>query len=136
MIYLDTICANADRHTKNYGVLRDTATEQFLGLAPIFDNNIALISRGYTTTLLSEKHILVSMFKDFILNNELARSYYEEIDQDFITEELLNELIGRTGFDVDKQKVIDFVLSGVSVIQNLLASQQKKNDNDFGISLS
>lgn len=136
MIYLDTICANVDRHTKNYGVLRDTATGQFLGLAPNFDNNIALISRGYPTTLLSEKHMLVRVFKDFILNNELARSYYEEIDQDFITKELLNELIDRTGFDVDRQKVIDFVLSGVSVIQNLIPSQEMKNDNDFGINLS
>ena len=135
MIYLDTICANVDRHTKNYGVLRDTSTGEVLGLAPNFDNNIALISRGYPTKLLSEKHMLVSVFKEFILNNEQARSYYEEIDQVSITQELLNDLIDKTGFDVDKQKVIDFVLSGVSVIQDLIPHQEMNIKNDFDISL-
>lgn len=135
MIYLDTICANVDRHTKNYGVLRDVKTGQILGLAPNFDNNIALISHGYPTNLLSEKHMLVALFKDFILNNEQARKYYEEINQNFITEELLRELISETGFDVDCQKVIDFVLSGVSVIQNLIPSQEMDNKNDLDIGL-
>lgn len=135
MIYLDTICSNFDRHTNNYGVLRDTETGQVIGLAPNFDNNIALISRGYPANLLSEKHVLVSSFKDFILNNELARSYYEEIDQTVITKNLLDELITDTGFEVDRQKVIDFVLSGVSVLQNLIPSQEMRGDNTFGMTM-
>ena len=42
-----TFCLNADRHTNNYGVLRDPDSGKVLRLAPNFDNNIALISNGY-----------------------------------------------------------------------------------------
>ena len=51
MIFLDTIVANPDRHTNNFGLLCDVNTGSFIGLAPNFDNNMALISRGYLTLL-------------------------------------------------------------------------------------
>ena len=41
MIFLDTVLANPDRHTNNYGVLRDPHTGELTGLAPNFDNNMA-----------------------------------------------------------------------------------------------
>lgn len=31
MLFLDTICANLDRHTFNYGVLRNTETGEIIG---------------------------------------------------------------------------------------------------------
>ena len=34
MLFLDTICANPDRHTFNYGVLRNPDNGDVLGLAP------------------------------------------------------------------------------------------------------
>lgn len=47
MLFLDTVCANPDRYTFNFGILRDAKSRDILGLAPNFDNNMALISRGY-----------------------------------------------------------------------------------------
>lgn len=47
MIFLDTIVANPDGHTANLGLLRSTETGKLLGFAPVFDHNMALISRGY-----------------------------------------------------------------------------------------
>ena len=44
MIFLDALLLNPDRHTNNYGFLRDSNTGEFIGLAPIFDNNLALFS--------------------------------------------------------------------------------------------
>ena len=125
MIYLDTICSNLDRHTFNYGVLRNTVTGDVLGLAPNFDNNITLISRGFPENLLYRKHTLINLFIRFISNNELARRYYEEIDQSVITKDLIDELIADTGFEVDRQKVIDFVLSVTSVLQNTTLYQEE-----------
>lgn len=43
MIFLDTICFNMDRHTFNYGLLRNIETGEFQ-FAPIYDNNISLLS--------------------------------------------------------------------------------------------
>ena len=47
ILFMDALCFNMDRHTKNYGILRDRDTGKVLRMAPNFDNNIALISRGY-----------------------------------------------------------------------------------------
>ena len=47
MIFLDTIVANPDRHTANFGLLRDIKTGKLIGFAPLFDHNMALIARGY-----------------------------------------------------------------------------------------
>lgn len=44
MMVFDAITANRDRHAGNYGFLRDNKTGEILGLAPIFDNNVALFA--------------------------------------------------------------------------------------------
>ena len=36
-----------DRHEYNFGILRNSDTGEIISLAPFFDHNIALISRGY-----------------------------------------------------------------------------------------
>ena len=43
MIFLDTIVTNPDRHTANFGLLRNTKTGELTGFAPVFDHNMALI---------------------------------------------------------------------------------------------
>lgn len=35
MVWLDAVCFNMDRHTQNYGVLRDVETGEILSLAPL-----------------------------------------------------------------------------------------------------
>ena len=52
---MDTIIFNMDRHTQNFGFLRDIDTGEIISLAPNFDNNVALISRGYPKDVSREK---------------------------------------------------------------------------------
>jgi len=47
MCYFDGLIYNMDRHEHNFGVLRDNHTGEILSLAPLFDHNISMISRGY-----------------------------------------------------------------------------------------
>jgi len=47
MCYFDGLIYNMDRHEHNFGVLRSSDTGEILSLAPFFDHNISLISRGY-----------------------------------------------------------------------------------------
>lgn len=42
MLVFDAVAANVDRHGANFGVLRDNATGRVVGMAPIFDHNLAL----------------------------------------------------------------------------------------------
>lgn len=47
ILFMDALCFNMDCHTNHYGFLRERATGKIVSIAPNFDNNIALISRGY-----------------------------------------------------------------------------------------
>ncbi len=129
MIYLDAVCFNMDRHTRNYGVLRDMDTGEVLGLAPNFDNNIALISRGYPKNIKREQDRLIGLFAAFISESPAARQIYEEIDTSVITTETLQSCIKKTGFTVDEQAVCTFILNGARLVREMisdLAIQQKE----------
>lgn len=105
LIFMDTLCFNMDRHTNNYGVLRDAETGKVVKLAPNFDNNIALISRGYTKTEASEKDLLITLWKEFVKENNIA---FEIPQLERETVKLIAESIE---IDADKAYVTDFVMN-------------------------
>lgn len=113
-----------DRHTKNYGILRDTQTGKVIGLAPNFDNNIALISRGYPKSIERSNDKLIELFVEFIENNETARDMYKAIDTDSITESMINKLIDQTSFEVDKDHISKFILNGYKLVQKRIVEQK------------
>lgn len=112
ILYMDALCFNVDRHTNNYGILRDRKSGELVGMAPNFDNNMALISRGYLVVenvrapqktsgvfirdfleLLKERGISYTPPKlDGALVRELAATTLpdEEIDRNYVVEFILN----------------------------------------------
>ena len=62
IIFMDALVLNPDRHTDNYGLLRNRATGEILSLAPNFDNNLALISRGYSSDSVPAANPLIKWF--------------------------------------------------------------------------
>ena len=78
IIYLDTLCFNMDRHTKNYGVLRDVETGAVLRMAPNFDNNVALFARGIPENLKRTNDKLVSLFCDLLERDNRALEIVEK----------------------------------------------------------
>lgn len=46
LIYIDAVCCNQDRHSKNFGILRDIHSGAFVSLAPNYDYNISLFGDG------------------------------------------------------------------------------------------
>lgn len=110
MIYLDTVCFNMDRHTQNYGVLREVDTGKVLSLAPNFDNNIALISRGYPKV---ERHKdrLVEDFSDF-------RRQHPELVFPPVTREMIETCCNRIPLSVDQKFVVSFIMNGQERIFN------------------
>lgn len=112
LIYLDTICMNMDRHTKNYGILRDTKTGQILSLAPNYDNNISLISRGYPKNINRDNDFLIELFLGLLSENDNANKLYKETFIPKITREMLCECIDTIPIEVDKEFIINFILNG------------------------
>ena len=84
MLFLDTICANPDRHTFNFGILRDIDTGDVLGLAPNFDNNMALISRGYPKNIKRKNDILVSLFNELLEFDNRLKKYIPPLTEKII----------------------------------------------------
>lgn len=105
VIFMDTLCFNMDRHTNNYGVLRDAETGKIVKLAPNYDNNIALISRGYTKTEVSENDLLISLWREFLSGNNI------DFKKPHLTRETVQQIANGIDIDVDKEYVIEFIMN-------------------------
>ena len=112
MIFMDTICANPDRHTNNFGLLRDTQTGKMIGFAPDFDNNMALISRGYPSKS-GSKDMLISLFHELMEEYPDYRAYIPQV-----TEDVVREVIAQLNMRVRSQFIVEFVLGRYEKVYN------------------
>lgn len=111
MLFLDTICANPDRHTFNFGILRNTDTGDIIGLAPNFDNNMALISRGYPKITNSKNDLLVRLFNDLLKYDESLKIYVPHL-----TEDMINDTIKSVGMRVKSKHIVEFIMNRYALI--------------------
>jgi hypothetical protein len=111
MIFLDTVIANPDRHTGNFGLLRDTDTGKIMGLAPVFDHNMALISRGYPNKP-KKNDMLISLFNDLLRKYPKFRQHIPSFNR-----QTVGEIIDKLNIRVRKQDVIDLVMSRYELIE-------------------
>lgn len=79
LIYTDTICYNVDRHTENYGLLRNPDTGEIISLSPNYDNNIALVSNG-SLQCPTEKDALIQYYMELLRNNSKAREMFQALN--------------------------------------------------------
>ena len=112
MIFMDTICANPDRHTNNFGLLRDTQTGELIGFAPNFDNNMALISRGYPSKS-GSKDMLISLFHELMEEYPDYRAYIPQV-----TEDVVREVIAQLNMRVRSQFIVEVVLGRYEKVYN------------------
>lgn len=114
MIFLDTITANPDRHTGNFGLLRDVQTGKLLGLAPNFDNNMALIARGYPTST-QKNDLLIALFNELIQKYPEYKMYIPKV-----TEQTVKSIIKKLNMKVKSKTVIDLVMSRYKAVKHSL----------------
>lgn len=113
MLFMDTICANPDRHTNNFGLLRDAKTGQVLGFAPNYDNNMALIARGYPAkTKVNSKDVLITLFNEMISEYPEYKKYIPELN-----EETIRNVLEKINMKVKTQVIIDLVMSRYNLIK-------------------
>jgi len=110
LIFLDTIVANPDRHTNNFGLLRDTKTGEFIRLAPNYDNNIALISRGYPSKPKSSD-LLIFLYNELINEYPEYREYIPTV-----SEEIVYQVITKLNMRVKTQTIIEIVMSRYNLL--------------------
>ena len=135
IIWLDTICYNMDRHTGNFGFLRDLNSGKILSMAPNFDNNIALISRGYPQDKKREKDGIIRFFREFLAKNATARQMIRKMNFPEITMELLEDCLNAVPIEVDRDFIKTFILSGQAIVEELIHSEDISEDEDSSMGL-
>ena len=63
IIFIDTLISNPDRHTFNYGLLKNKNSGDIICMAPNFDNNLSLMATNDITKTRSND-ILIKLFSD------------------------------------------------------------------------
>ena len=130
IVWMDTICYNMDRHTENFGFLRDVHTGEIVSMAPNYDNNIALISRGYLNTTDREHDGLISFFREFLKNNQTAKAMYQNMQLPTITEEVINECFDEIPIEADRDFIRAFILNGQHVVRDAIYEVVGENDTE------
>ena len=120
MIYLDSVCYNMDRHTNNYGLIRNMNTGQISSLAPNFDNNIALIANGYPKDVSREKDGLIKFFFEFIDNNQPAKAMLKSLNIPCVTKDMIEFCLNKIPIGVDNEFIIRFILNGQRIIRDYI----------------
>lgn len=115
ILFMDAVCANPDRHSFNLGVLRNVETGEIIKLAPNFDNNMALISRGYPTRK-TGCDMLIRDLNELLAEGIYWRGYSEGKTLPAVTPELVRETAAETGMRVRTQEVTDFICGRYSLI--------------------
>jgi len=115
IIYMDTLCFNMDRHTRNYGVLRDVDTGEILSMAPNFDNNIALFSRGVPQNLSRTNDKLIALWDELLQHDGRALELAQALPAP--TREMIESCALATGIVVDMDALCEFVQSGSEQVQ-------------------
>lgn len=105
MIFLDTIVANPDRHTNNFGLLREVTTGRLTGLAPNFDNNMALIARGYPRHANTQNDLLIRLMNEFLAENSDYKCYIP-----VLTVEIIAQVLSKLNMKVKNQFVLEYVM--------------------------
>lgn len=138
ILWLDSVCYNMDRHTENFGFLRNVHTGEIVSMAPNYDNNIALIARGYPNSASREHDGLIRFFRDFIQSNQTAKAMYQDMELPEISEAMINECFEQIPIEVDRDFVKAFVLNGQRVMQEFVSeeiSENQSEDGSFGLML-
>ena len=130
LIWMDSVCYNMDRHTENFGFIRDIDTGEIISLAPNYDNNIALIAKGYPTDKTRQNDGLIRFLSEFIKSSETAREMYREMDLPEITEEIINECLDEIPFEVDRDFIVSFILNGQTEIERIINQSEDFSEDD------
>lgn len=119
IIFMDALVMNPDRHEFNLGLLRDSETGKIVKLAPNFDNNLSLVSRGFPKSMPTKNN---AMIKDFI---EIVKQYPNDFQLPEITSELIKSACvdvspGDSFLNIEYKFITDFVLNNYELIKEEL----------------
>lgn len=136
IVTLDTLVYNLDRHTQNFGVLRDVDTGEILSLAPNYDNNVSLLCGIHgVQERTTANDALFREWKVFVQSNLIAKPLPE------LTQVELQDILAGIGCGAapeDIARAEQFILAGYEMMQEAMEQVLRLTGGkqDFGINES
>ena len=96
--------------------------KKIISMAPNYDNNIALISRGYPSDVSRKHDGLIRFFKEFLENNTDAALMFKEMFFPVITAEIIHECISDIPLECDEEYLESFILNGQRIVSEIIRS--------------
>lgn len=112
IVTMDALIVNADRHSGNFGFLRDVATGAVLSLAPNYDNNLSLLAIHYDQQDGLDRFMMD--WRNMTLFNRVPIRLRE------LTPEVLMGLVGDIPCDVDKAAAVTMLSARAQSMQEYL----------------
>ena len=81
-------------------------------MAPNYDNNVALISRGYPKDVERRSDRLIAFLLEFLQKCPKARRMYADLKIPTVTEKMLEDAMNTVPVSVDRDYIRRFILSG------------------------
>lgn len=113
ILFMDALTLNVDRHTQNFGILRDRSTGNIISIAPNYDNNQALISRGYADDPTRVSNVLVDIFHELLREEGVA--YQLPALEEEAVRKVANRIMPEA--DIDREYVVRFVMANYQKLQ-------------------
>ena len=110
MVFLDALVLNPDRHTANFGLLRNQKTGEYISLAPCFDHNMALISKGYPKGEV-RSDLLIRLFRELIESHPECKECIP-----VLTREMAIKAFNQTNMKIKRNCVVDYIMKRYELI--------------------
>ena len=111
LLFMDALIFNTDRHEYNFGLLTNPDTGEIVGLAPNFDNNVALISNGYQPSPERQADDLIKDFNELLDSGVEWRGYSERKELPKIDERMIKDVIKEVRMKVKETFITEFIMS-------------------------
>lgn len=116
MIFMDALIFNPDRHEYNFGFLSNPDTGEIVGLAPNFDNNLALVSSGYPATSQRSADVLITDFNELLDYGVNWGKYSAEKTLPPLKETVIKRIIREIGLKVRGDFIAKYIMSSYAKI--------------------
>ena len=110
LMWFDLLVNNVDRHNENCGLLRNRINGKIVGLAPNYDNNLALISRTEVLNMDPSKDGFIRCFAKFIKSNKKAESYLKQMRYPRLEKKQIEKCIKKIPFQYPEFDITGYIM--------------------------
>lgn len=120
LVLFDFIVYNVDRHNENCGLWRDKQSGEIIGLAPNYDNNIALLC-GTSNLKFNAKHDgLASYLKKFLQDCQEAAALLKKVKFNELRAEDIQKIFDSIPIKRDEELIKNYILDRYYYVCDLL----------------